>query len=64
MPHQGNYMTNMNLMEAFGNKTCFDGLRRLHQEMNGTGETESLNKTKSARDSERNFNDRGMKGLY
>ncbi|HEY0902064.1 MAG TPA: hypothetical protein VGD95_08070 [Micavibrio sp.] len=64
IPHKGNYMTGVNLMEQFGDKNCADGLRRLHQAMNGTGETDALNKSKSLRDSERRFNDRGLKGQY
>ncbi len=61
MPHPGNYLTGRNLMEAFGNKNCDDGLRRLHSAMNGTGETDALNTYRNERESERRYNDRGLK---
>lgn len=64
IPHAGNYMTGRNLMEVFGNKNCETGLRQLHEMMNGTGETDALNTKRSVRESERIFNDRGMKGQY
>ena len=61
IPHAGNYMTGRNLMEAFGDKNCADGLRRLHSAMSGTGETDALNTFKSQRDSNRLYHDRGLK---
>ncbi len=61
IPHPGNYMTGRNLMQAFGNKNCDDGLRRLHSAMNGTGETDALNTYRNQRESDRRYNDRGLK---
>lgn len=61
LPHPGNYLTGQNLMEAFGQKNCEDGLRRLHSAMNGTGETDALNTYKHIRESERRYNDLGLK---
>lgn len=61
IPHPGNYMTGRNLMEAFGQKNCADGLHRLHSAMSGTGETDALNTYRNERESERRYNDRGLK---
>lgn len=61
IPHPGNYMTGRNLLEAFGQKNCADGLRRLHSAMSGTGETDALNSYRSQRESDRRYNDRGLK---
>ncbi len=61
IPHPDNYMTGRNLMDAFGQKNCDDGLRRLHSAMSGTGETDALNTLRNQRESDRRFNDRGLK---